>query len=114
MGHAQARLQLADCQALAPSPYQEPDDLEPDGIAKFGETASSGFDVHASNIARSKGHYYNYKTGSIVYADWYQPRVLRTIRTTDNITGTSASTPTIVANAAPDLAVAAAIALFGF
>ena len=34
--------------------------------------------------------------------DWYQLRVLRTIRTTDNITGTSANTPPIVANAAPD------------
>ena len=32
----------------------------------------------------------------------YQPRERRTIRTTDSITGTSTSTPTTVASAAPD------------
>ncbi len=32
----------------------------------------------------------------------YQPRERRTMRTTDSITGTSISTPTTVASAAPD------------
>ena len=34
-------------------------------------------------------------------ACWYQPRVRNTIRTTESMTGTSTSTPTTVANAAP-------------
>jgi hypothetical protein len=34
--------------------------------------------------------------------DSYQPRVAFTIRTTESMTGTSTSTPTTVASAAPD------------
>ncbi len=64
--YSQARLQFTDCQALAASLYQEPHDLESNGIAKFGETVSSSFDVHAPHIAHREGDY-NYKTGFIVY-----------------------------------------------
>jgi len=94
-------LQYSDCQALAPSPYKEPHDLEADGIAEFGKAASSGIDVHAFDIVHPRG----ISTIKLVlWSAWLDPvsRSDHKTRTTDSITGTSTSAPTTVASAAPD------------